>query len=301
MRLEKVDLNLFVLFDALYQERGVTKVAQRLNITQPAVSNALGRLRQTFDDPLFVRTPSGMAPTPVAENVITDVRKALALLGKSVGGGARFDAGHSQKVFHLGMNDMAEALLFPPLLKRIKSLASGVSLTSYYVDSQSATDDLKSGSLDLLLDSQTVNAREFCQIKLAQLPYVVAASKKYAKKFDSLTLDDYVNGNHLHVSSRRSGRGQVDIALHAKGLKRTIDLRVQNYLVAERVTAQNNVFWTAPKLLADQTGLAQCLPPLPVEPLTWNLYWHKSAEEDPANQWIREQVIITVNELLEGQ
>lgn len=300
MRLEKIDLNLFVLFDALYQERGVTKVAQRLNITQPAVSNALGRLRQTFDDPLFVRTPSGMAPTPVADNVITDVRKALSLLGKSVGGGARFDPSHSEKVFRLGMNDMAEALLFPLLLKRIKSLAAGVSLTSYYVDSHSATDDLKSGSLDLLLDSQTVNAREFNQKKLAQLPYVVAMSKKHAKKFDSLTLDGYVNGSHLHVSSRRSGRGQVDMALHAKGLKRTIDLRVQSYLVAERVASQNDVFWTAPKLLADQTGLAQCLPPLPVEPLTWNLYWHKSAEDDPANQWIREQVMATVKQLLEG-
>lgn len=298
MRLEKIDLNLFVLFDALYQERGVTKVAQRLNITQPAVSNALSRLRQTFDDPLFVRTPSGMAPTPVADNVIVDVRKALALLGKSVAGGAKFDPKYSEKEFRLGMNDMTQALVFPLLLKRIRALAAGVRISCYYVDRQSATDDLKSGTLDMLVDNPSVNAREFNQQELAQLPYVVVTSKKYAKKIDALTLEHYIAGNHLHVSSRRSGRGQVDIALHAKGLKRVISLRLQNYLVAERVTAENDVFWTAPKLLADQTRLAQSPPPLAVEPLVWNLYWHKSAEEDSANQWMREQVSLTVKALL---
>lgn len=298
MRLEKIDLNLFVLFDALYQERGVTKVAQRLNITQPAVSNALGRLRQTFDDPLFVRTPSGMAPTPVADNVIVDVRKALSLLGKSVAGGAKFDPEYSEKEFRLGMNDMAQALVFPLLLKRIRSLAADVRISCYYVDRQSATDDLKSGALDMLLDSPSVNAREFNQQELAQLPYVVVTSKKYAKKMGSLTLENYIAGHHLHVSSRRSGRGQVDIALHAKGLKRAVSLRLQNYLVAERVTAENDIFWTAPKLLADQTRLLQSQPPLTVEPLVWNLYWHKSAEEDSANQWMREQITLTVKALL---
>ncbi len=298
MRLERIDLNLFVLFDALYQERSVTKVAQRLSLTQPAVSNALARLRQTFDDALFVRTPSGMAPTPVADNVIADVRKALALLGKSVGGGARFDASTSEKVFRLGMNDMAEALLFPRLLQRVKSLAPKMGITSYYVDSQAATDDLKSGALDLLLDSAAVNAREFGHTRLASLPYVVAMSKKTAKKVESLSLQAYVDASHVHVSSRRSGRGQVDIALHAKGLKRHVDLRVQNYLVAERVTAQNPIFWTAPKVLADQTRLTQFEPPLTIEPLVWNLYWHKSAEQDSANQWMREQIESVVTELI---
>ncbi len=80
MRLDKIDLNLFVVFEAVYRERSVTRVAQELHLTQPAVSNALGRLRQAFGDQLFVRTPQGMQPTPVADNVIGEVRRALLLL-----------------------------------------------------------------------------------------------------------------------------------------------------------------------------------------------------------------------------
>ena len=99
MRLDRVDLNLFVVFDALYRERSVTRVATHLNLTQPAVSNALSRLRQTFEDPLFVRSPDGMAPTPVADSVVADVKEALALLSRSVAVNAHFDPVRAEKVF----------------------------------------------------------------------------------------------------------------------------------------------------------------------------------------------------------
>lgn len=134
VRLDRLDLNLFVVLDAIYRERSVTKVAAQLSLTQPAVSNALGRLRQTFDDPLFVRTPEGMKPTPVADSVINDVRQALTLLGRSVDTLAQFDPKTSDKVFNLGMNDLAESLLLPKLRALLKEQAPGVSITSYYVE-----------------------------------------------------------------------------------------------------------------------------------------------------------------------
>lgn len=179
MRLEKVDLNLFVVLDAIYREGSVTKVAGLLNLTQPAVSNALNRLRQVFDDQLFVRTPAGMVPTPVADSVIADVRKALQLLGDSVGASARFDPEASAKNFRLGMNDMAEALVLPSLQKRLKEIAPGVSITSYYTDRKLAIEELKSGSLDLLLDAPLVNAREFGTQLVGQLAYVVVMSRSH--------------------------------------------------------------------------------------------------------------------------
>ena len=247
VRLEKVDLNLFVVFDAIYRERSVTKVAVLLNLTQPAVSNALSRLRDTFDDPLFIRTPNGMAPTPVADSVVADVRSALALLDQSVAVNARFDPMLSEKVFNLGMNDLAESLLLPHLHAAIKTTAPKIALTSYYVAREVATEDLRSGGIDLLIDAPVVNAKELSHKPLGKLPYVVAM-----------------------------------------GYRRRVAMRVQNYLVAARITAETDLLWTVPKVLAEQLPLHTVELPFAVEPLVWNLYWTKSAENDPASQWMRE-------------
>ncbi|MCK7597513.1 LysR family transcriptional regulator [Microbulbifer sp. CAU 1566] len=290
MRLEKVDLNLFVVFDALYREHSVTKVAQLLNLTQPAVSNALGRLRQTFDDQLFVKTREGMSPTPVADSVVKDVRQALVLLGRSVGSNARFDPARSEKVFRLGMNDLAESLLLPRLHEEVRKVAPSVAITSYYVEREAATAELKAGMIDLLLDAPVVNARELGQKPLGQLPYVIAMRPGHPLAATGLTMDDYLSAEHLHVSSRRKGRGQVELALHTQGLRRTIAMRVQNYLVAARITAGTDLLWTVPRVLAQTLPLETAELPFAVEPLSWQLFWHRNADEDPANRWMREMM-----------
>lgn len=288
MRMEKVDLNLFVVFDALYQEQSVTRVAANLNLTQPAVSNALSRLRKLFDDPLFVRSPEGMLPTPVADNVVSDIRKALSLLGRSVTVNARFEPIHSEKVFRLGMNDLAESLLLPHLRLAVQKAAPNITIQSYYVDRATATEDLKAGSLDLLLDTPAVNAKEFGHQALGELQYVVAMRQEHPLAQQLLSLPAYLDNDHLHVSSRRKGRGQMDIALHGLGKRRRIKMRVQSYLVASQITKETDLLWTAPKVLADKTDLYLSPLPFKTEPLSWNLYWHKNAELDPASQWIRQ-------------
>ena len=290
MRLEKVDLNLFVVFDALYRERSVTKVAQLLNLTQPAVSNALGRLRQTFDDHLFVKTREGMTPTPVADSVVRDVRDALTLLGRSVGANARFDPFRSQKVFRLGMNDLAESLLLPRLHEAVRAVAPAIGITSYYVERETATAELNAGMIDLLLDAPAVNARELGHKHLANLPYVVAMRRGHPLSGAPLSLEDYLGAEHLHVSSRRKGRGQVEMALHGQGHKRRIAMRVQNYLVASRITAGTDLLWTVPRVLAETLPLEVVDLPLSVEPLNWHLFWHRNAEDDPANRWMRDMI-----------
>ncbi len=299
MRLDRIDLNLFVVMDALYRERSVTKVATLLHLTQPAVSNALGRLRQTFDDQLFVRTPDGMMPTPVSDTVIGDVRRALDLLGKSVGVNAQFDPAKSEKEFHLGMNDLAEALILPPLRKKLKEQAPYVSITNYYVDRKNATEELKSGDLDVLLDAHVVNARELEQTFLGELPYVVTMADEHplARK-RKITIEDYLKSEHLHVSSRRKGRGQVEIGLHSMGQKRSIVMRLHSYLVAERVAQQTDLLWTVPKVLANTTSLKTKTLPFDVEPLQWHLFWAKSTDDDPANRWLRQLISDIVNQVL---
>jgi len=298
MRLEKVDLNLFVVFDALYRERSVTKVAQLLNLTQPAVSNALGRLRQTFDDHLFVKTREGMSPTPVADSVVRDVREALTLLGRSVGGNARFDPARSEKVFRLGMNDLAESLLLPRLHEAVRKVAPAVAITSYYVEREAATAELNTGMIDLLLDAPALNARELGHKHLADLPYVVAMRRGHPLAAGELSLDDYLTAEHLHVSSRRKGRGQVEMALHAMGLRRSIAMRVQNYLVASRIAEGTDLLWTVPQVLANILPLHVMELPFEVEALRWHLFWHRNAEDEPSSQWMRGMIQQVASEVL---
>ncbi|MCE7508276.1 LysR family transcriptional regulator [Alloalcanivorax xenomutans] len=291
MRLNRIDLNLFVVFEALYRERRVTKVARHLNITQSGVSNALRRLRETFDDPLFVRGSEGMVPTPVAENMIVDVRQALDLLSRSVGENLRFQPELSEREFRLGMNDLGQALILPGLREKLREQAPKVALSTYYVDRRIGEEDLKSGGLDLLIDAPDINALELDQAFLAELPYVVTMRHGHPLAKGPLSLQCYLGADHIHVSSRKRGRGQVDVALHALGEQRHISMRVQNYLVAANITAESDLLWTVPRMLAETTGLYITEAPLKVPPLFWNLYWPKSVTMDPASRWMRQLIM----------
>jgi DNA-binding transcriptional LysR family regulator len=301
MRLDKVDLNLFVLFDAIYREKSVTRAAAQLNLTQPAASNALSRLRQTFGDPLFVRVPGGMAPTPVADSVVGSVREALTLLSRSVGVNAQFDPARAEKTFRLGMNDLAESLILPRLHAALVNLAPNISVTSYYVARESATEELKAGLIDLLLDAPVVNTRELNQQPLAEFPYVLAVRRGHPLMGESISMEQYLGGQHLHVSSRRRGRGQVDIALNRLAKKRNTVMRVQNYLVAARITQETDLLWTAPRSLVERLPLASVALPFQVEALAWNLYWSKNVEDDPANRWMRKLIQTVAQDVAASQ
>lgn len=290
MRLEKIDLNLFVVLDAVYRERNVTRVAQRLHLTQPAVSNALGRLRQTFDDPLFVRTPEGMQPTPLADSIIADVRKALGLLRDSVVDNAHFDPSASTKRYRLGMNELAQMLVLPQLQARVSREAPLAGLQCYYVDRATALEELKSGGLDLVLEVPQAGARELSHRPLGELPYVVAMRPGHPLAAGPLSMDDYLGARHLLVSGRRRGRGHPDVALQALGLQRDISVRVQGYTVGAAITAADDLLWTVPAAMALHTQLHRCALPFECQPLRFNLYWPREAEQDPASRWIRERV-----------
>ena len=129
MNLSKVDLNLFIVFDAIYTEANLTRAGQIIGITQPAVSNALARLRETFNDPLFVRTAQGMVPTPMAQNIISSVRSALALLRVSVQESRTFTPLQANKTFRISMTDLTEAVILPPLFQRLRRQAPVLRIT----------------------------------------------------------------------------------------------------------------------------------------------------------------------------
>lgn len=288
MKLERIDLNLLKIFEIIYHEGNLTRASEILNITQPAVSNSLRRLRETLNDPLFVHTPSGMLPTPVARSMIGKVEDALKLLDIAVNQSLQFDPETSAKQFRFSMNDFSEALVLPALQQVLAEQAPHISVSSYYVTRDRAEQELATGQLDFVIDTPLAAVRNLNRAPLLEEQYVCAMRKGHPLSNSLLSLEDYLAQAHIHVSSRRRGRGHVDIALAKQGFKRNIGMRVQHYLIAGRVTAETDLLWTVPAGLAAQLPLLIQPLPFQVDSLTSLLYWHSSTEHDPASRWMRE-------------
>ena len=292
MNLSKVDLNLFIVFDAIYTEANLTRAGQIVGITQPAVSNALARLRETFNDPLFVRTAQGMVPTPMAQNIIGPVRNALSLLRVSVQESRIFNPLQANKTFRISMTDLTEAVILPLLFQRLRRQAPAVVIESFLCKRRETTKELAAGRLDFAVDAPLNTDPQVRHVKLMEDHYVCAMRKGHPLYKEKLSLDEYLGMTHIHISSRRNGLGHVDLALGKMGLKRKVALRSQHYLMASQVLQQTDMVMTVPERFARRHELNfVSLPVKDVPPVETHLYWHESTDQDPANRWMREQMI----------
>ncbi|MBV4533734.1 LysR family transcriptional regulator [Pseudomonas sp. SWRI107] len=291
MNLSKVDLNLFIVFDAIYTEANLTRAGQIVGITQPAVSNALSRLRETFNDPLFVRTAQGMVPTPMAQNIIGPVRNALALLRTSVQESRIFNPQQANKTFRISMTDLTEAVILPPLFQRLRRLAPTLVIESFPCKRRETTKELAAGRLDFAVDAPLNTDPQVRHVRLMQDRYVCAMRPGHPLADSKLTLDSYLGMTHIHISSRRNGLGYVDLALGKMGVQRRVALRSQHYLMASQVLQQTDMVMTVPERFARRHQLRHQPLPVEVPALETHLYWHESTDQDPANRWMREQII----------
>ncbi|NRH29885.1 LysR family transcriptional regulator [Pseudomonas sp. MS19] len=292
MNLNKVDLNLFIVFDAIYTEANLTRAGQIIGITQPAVSNALARLRETFNDPLFVRTAQGMVPTPMAQNIIGPVRNALQQLRISVQESRIFNPLQASKTYRISMTDLSEAVILPPLFQRLRRLAPKVSIESMLSRRRDTTKELAAGRLDFAVDAPLNTDAQVRHVKLMEDRYVCAVRRGHPMAKDKISLDEYLALSHIHISSRRSGLGYIDLALGKMGIQRTISLRSQHYLMASTVLQNTDMAMTVPERFARNNDLHYIeLPVKDVPSLETHLYWHESTDQDPANRWMREQLI----------
>jgi DNA-binding transcriptional LysR family regulator len=295
MRLSNVDLNLFIVFDVIYTHRNLTRAAEVLCITQPAVSNALARLRKSFNDELFVRTPQAMVPTPIADNIVIRVREALQLLNASVQEGDLFQPATAQNAFRISMNSLPEALLLPALQQDLQRQAPGIQIASYYSNRQDAPKELAAGTLDLAIEVPLLNDPQLCHTPLMTERYVCMIRKDHPSAGEALTMERYLGLGHIHISSRRKGWGHTDLALSALGKERKIQLRVQHYMVAPLVAMQTDLALTVPLRWAQQYDAKILELPFQPQQLEWHLYWHKSADQDQANRWLRERLLHHLN------
>lgn len=297
VKLNRVDLNLFVVFDIIYAKRNLTRAAEVLCISQPAVSNALLRMRKTFNDPLFVSTPQGMVPTPVAENIASRVGEALQLLNSSVQEACLFVPRTADRVFRVSMNDLTETLLLPALGDVLQREAPGIRIESYLSNRRDVSRELATGALDLAIDAPLLNNDpQLRHGPLMSERFVCMLRKGHPLADAPLTLENYLALGHIHISSRREGLGYVDTVLNKLGKPRKIQMRVQHYMVAPMIAMRTDLALTAPMGLVEGYDAVQMELPFELPAMDWHLYWHRSADKDPANTWLRE----TIGQFVQG-
>lgn len=292
MNLQKIDLNLFIVFDVIYRERNLTKAAESLHITQPAVSNSLNRLRQAFNDKLFIRQSGNMVPTPLAENIVDRVRAALSQLESSVTEHDNFDPLSSVKKFSFAMNDTSESYLLPLLMAHLETYAPHISIESFAIPRHEIAREFAAGELDFALDVPLINEPHLKNVPLLADRFVCVARHQHpALQGNTLSMDAYLSLPHIHISSRRKGQGPIDIQLNKLGLQRNIQLRVQHSRAAPPIAARTNLLLTIPKTLAKEHDLQIFDLPFELPNIDWHLYWPASRSSDKAHTWMRERIL----------
>lgn len=295
MHISRIDLNLFVVLDAIFTEGGITRAGEKLHLTQPAVSHALARLRELFGDPLFIREGRAMVPTALARSLIDPVRRSLRELEVTLNELERFDPATTQKHFTVAVRDVLESTLLPPLVQRVIVTAPHIDIAAVRVGRRQLESELATGSLDAAIDVLLPLSAKVMRTRIAHDPIVVVARKDHPQIRPGFELDDYLAQEHVLVSSRRAGPGLEDIELSRLGLQRHVRLRCQHYFAACMVVSQGDLVLTMPERHARLTNLPfgnQILPfPVQTPQLDAYLYWHGNVDNEPANRWLREQLV----------
>jgi DNA-binding transcriptional LysR family regulator len=292
----QIDLNLLVALDALLAEGNVTRAAERLGLSQPAMSHALNRLRALLDDPILVRTPRGMVPTPRAEELAPAIRVALDDIDRALRGSPPFDPSTSTRCFTIAAVDHGELVILPPLLARIAAEAPGIDLLVRPLRLDEIEEELESGAVDLAFGVLYPgdNFATFRQ-RLFHESFVCLVRADHPKVGETLSIEEFVALDHALVGPRGRPGGFVDSELTKRGLSRRVALMVPHFLVAPMILAKSDLILTAPGRIA--RAFAAILPlrivPTPFELKGFDVsqLWHERQNHDPAHAWLRGLIV----------
>jgi DNA-binding transcriptional LysR family regulator len=297
MHVSRIDLNLFTVFDAIYREGGITAASKRLHLSQPAVSHALARLRELLGDALFERHGNAMLPTPRARALASTIGSSLENLEQLLAGALRFEPRSDARLFRIAMRETQELLLLPQLAQLQRELP-GIDIAAVRSERRDLEEDLQSGELDLALDIALPLTAQVRRRRVAGSPLVVLAARTHPRIQDALTLAQYLAEEHVLVSSRRRGSGYEDAVLLERGERRRVRMRCQQHATANELVRRSELLLSMPERHAREINRHthnQLLPfPVPSKGFESFLYWHANVERDPANQWLREQVLATL-------
>jgi DNA-binding transcriptional LysR family regulator len=289
-----IDLNLLVVFEALVAERSVTRAAGRVGLSQPAVSNALARLRSLLGDPLLVRTGRGMEPTARALELSGPIQQALESIRRALSPAASFEPERSPYTFRVRSADNLELSLLPRLLERLGRVAPLVDIVVDRVG-DTTEEDLRAGRIDLYLGSWFNVPSGLEQHLLQHETFACIARKGHPLIKSRLTLKAYMRAGHVLVEAGDRPSSVVDTVLADRGLGRRVVLRTPHFLVAPLMVARTDLIATLPRSVA--TTYAQFLPlnvfdpPLDAPGFPVQMVWHRRTHEQAPHRWLRRLIM----------
>jgi DNA-binding transcriptional LysR family regulator len=299
MHLSRIDLNLLVVFDTVYAEGGITAASRKLNLSQPAVSHALARLRDVFGEPLFERRGRGVTPTPLARSIAGPVRDALATMQRTLGEAGRFDPRTADRGFRLGLREALEPSVLPALGRALWQSGPRLTLAAARHDRATLEQDLAAGVFDVVLDALLPVADRVPHERVRVDRMIVVArhdhpALRHARRRGAWNLEAYLALEHVQVSSRRRGPALEDMALRPLGRSRKVRVRCQSHAAACGIAEVTDLVATIPETYArhviDTTGHRVLPMPLEGVALETYMYWSENSAADAANRWLREQV-----------
>lgn len=291
MELSDIDLNQLVLFHQLMVQRRVSKVADTLGLTQPAVSNSLAKLRRLFGDELFLRTPAGMVPTPFAEALAEPIGYALGMIHSGLNQQTSFDPASVKRSLKIGMTDIGEIVFLPRLVERLRKEAPGVTLSTVRITAVNLRDEMESGQIDLAIGPLPQLKAGFFQRRLFKQRYVCLFRRGHPLDRKRFSLADFTAAEHLVIVSAGTGHGKVDELLRRANIERTVRLTVPHFVSVGHILRGTDLVATVTERLADSLaepfGLIHRPHPVALPEVAINVFWHAKVHRSPAHQWLR--------------
>jgi DNA-binding transcriptional LysR family regulator len=291
MELKDIDLNLLVVFDQLLAEGRVSKVADKLGLSQPAVSNALARLRKLTDDALFLRTTRGMQPTPFAQQLAEPVAHALGLIHGAINQKTSFDPATARRSFTVGMTDIGEIYFLPTLMDELARVAPGVAMSTVRNTAVNLREEMEAGHIDLAIGLLPQLKGGFFQRRLFMQRYVCLFRKGHRLDKRKVSLAEFSSAEHVVVVSEGTGHGKVDQLLARSGVSRNVRLTVPHFVAVGHLLSRSDMVATVPERLAQALAgpfeLSWAAHPATLPEIAINMFWHAKVHKDPANEWLR--------------
>lgn len=295
LNLRSVDLNLLIVFDALMESSKLSLAAEHLGMSQPAVSAALQRLRATFKDDLFIRSRSGMLPTPRAQALHPDIREALQLVRRAMASQAAFDPALAERSFTILGDAFFESAMVGSLLNRLTESAPGIRIETASITQSDPLQSLRSLNADLLLDYDKLSSPQIMAEQFGEETLVVIAAREHPRIKRRPSMKAYLREHHVILTRRHRDGTSLEHALGGVTLDRHVRASVQHFSSMPVIVSQTDCIATVPQRLGSLYEAAfnvRCYPfPLDIDPIPMWMCWPKVLHGDLAHQWLRERLI----------
>jgi len=300
----RYDLNLLPVFVTLMEERNVTRAAERLGITQPALSNALSRLRIMLKDPLFIRERYGIQPTQTALELAPAIAEALAKLDDAVLGQQAFDPAQADRVMTIAPNSYVEFVLMPAIVARLGEIAPGIRLRFTPYGNDLVETGVMSGTTAMVLGRVTDPPDNLVVQHVMDEGLACVVRTDHPEIGDSISREQFERMKHVNVLPPGRMRAGLFQALQQRGLKREVAVSVTHFLAVPEMIAVTDYCTTLPKLicrrLADDPRVKVLPPPVDLGTFPVEMAWHVRYRNDPAHRWLRSLVADVAQEVLAG-